>query len=235
MGFILYLDTVLIPFCLFLTLGYHAYLWQNVKQKPSTTQIGLDKLRRKTWFLDIKQGDDKKGMLAVQSLRNTLMATILTASIAILINLSLAALTNNTYNASHLFDTKIFGSQSGRIYALKYGSASLLLLVSFLCSSMALGYLIDANFLINACAADDQLSSNPSYTQNIFEQGFDLALIGNRVLCITFPMLLWMFGPLPVALSSVALVWGLYEFDFAASNMNVKIEKTQVSFENTDH
>ncbi|XWS09513.1 hypothetical protein CRYUN_Cryun40dG0091000 [Craigia yunnanensis] len=192
MGFILYLDTVLIPFSLFLTLGYHAYLWQSFKQKPSSTKIGLDKLRRKTWFQDIKQGDDKKGMLAVQSLRNTLMTTILTASIAILVNLSLAALTNNTYNVSHLVNTQIFGLQSGRIYALKYGSASLFLL----------------------------FSSDPAYTQNIIERGFGLALIGNRVLCITFPMLLWMFGPLPVALSSAALVWGLYELDFAAGNIN---------------
>ena len=165
------------------------------------------------------QGDDKKSILAVQSLRNTLMGSIFTASIAILVNLSLAALINNTLSVSHLFNTEIFGSQSGRIYALKYGSASLFLLVSFLCSSMALGYLIDANFLINA-SADVQFSSDPAYTHTIFERGFGLALIGNRVLCVTFPMLLWMFGPLPVALSSAALVWGLYELDFAAGNIN---------------
>ncbi|XVF37398.1 hypothetical protein REPUB_Repub20aG0004400 [Reevesia pubescens] len=221
MGFILFLDTVLIPFSLFLTLGYHAYLWQSIKQKPSTTKIGIDKLRRKSWFLDIKQGDDKKGMLAVQSLRNTLVATIFTASIAILVNLSLAALTNNAYNASHLFNSEILGSQSGKIYSLKYGSASVFVLVSFLCSSMALGFLIDANFLINACGGPDHdFSSDPGYTQTIFERGFGLALIGNRLLCITFPMLLWMFGPLPVALSSAALVWGLYELDFAPVKFN---------------
>ncbi|KAL4291552.1 hypothetical protein GQ457_14G002090 [Hibiscus cannabinus] len=221
MGFMLYLDTVLIPFSLFLTLGYHAYLWKTFKQRPSSTTIGLEKLRRKAWFRDIKQGDDKKGMLAVQSLRNTLMVTILAASIAILVNLALAAVTNNTYNASHLLiNSKIFGSQSDRMYAMKYGSASLFLLVSFLCSSMSVGFLIDANFLINAVSVDDddRFSYDPySYTQTIFERGFGLAFVGNRVLCVTFPMLLWMFGPCPVALSSAALVWGLYEFDFVSA------------------
>ncbi|KAE8663185.1 Lung seven transmembrane receptor family protein isoform 1 [Hibiscus syriacus] len=146
------------------------------------------------------------------------MVTILSASIAILVNLALEALTNNTYNASHLFDGEIFGSQSERIYALKYGLASLFLSVSFLCSSMAVGFLIDANFLINAVSDDDRFSSDPySYTQTIFERGFGLALVGNRVLCVTFPMLLWMFGPFPVVLSSAALVWGLYEFDFESA------------------
>ena len=164
------------------------------------------------------QGGDKKGMLAVQSLRNTLMATILTASIAILVNVALAALSNNAYRAAHLLNNPIFGSQSGRILALKFGSASLLLLLSFLCSSMSVGFLIDANFLINA--SGDFSSSSPGHTHAVFERGFTLALIGNRVLCITFPLLLWMLGPVLVALSSVGLVWALYELDFSGKLIN---------------
>lgn len=157
------------------------------------------------------QGDNKKGMLAVQSLRNTLMASVFTATITILITVALAALTNSAYKATHLFSNPIFGSQSGWMFPLKFGSASLLLLVSFLCSSMSIGYLIDATFLINSCCE----FSSPGYTQIIFERGFMLALIGNRVFCITFPLLLWMLGPVLVVLSSGALVWGLYEFDFS--------------------
>ncbi|KAL5738955.1 hypothetical protein ACOSQ2_028135 [Xanthoceras sorbifolium] len=222
MGVFLYLDTVLIPLSLFLMVGYHANLLHSFKNRPSCTSIGIDALKRKVWFLGLKEGgDNKTGMLAVQSLRNTIMATILTASIAILVNLALAALINNSYNGSYMFKTAIFGSQSGRIFALKYGTASLFLVVSFFCSSMALGYLIDANFLINSSSVGELItSSSPtpdaSYTQTIFERGFILALVGNRVLCMAFPLLLWMFGPLPVILSSVALLWGLYELDFVA-------------------
>ncbi|KAL9428604.1 hypothetical protein AB3S75_030565 [Citrus x aurantiifolia] len=211
-----YLDSVLISLSLFLMLGYHANLWHSFKTRPLHTSIGIDALRRKFWFQGIKEGDDKKGMLAVQSLRNTLMATILTAQIAILITLAMGALMNNAYKGSHIFNSAIFGSQSGRIFALKYGSASIFLLVSFFCSSVALGFLTDANFMVNACG-DDQFSYR-AHTQSIFERGFTLALIGNRSLCMSFPMLLWMFGPLPVALASVALVWGLYELDFAGKS-----------------
>lgn len=168
-------------------------------------------------------------MLAVQSLRNTLMATILTASIAILANVALAALLNNAYRASHLLNNPIFGLQSGGILALKFGSASLLLLLSFLCSSMSVGYLIDANFLINACG-DHELSSFAGHTHTIFERGFMLALIGNRVLCICFPLLLWMLGPVLMALSSVGLVWALYELDFS-----VKFIKAYKQSRSTGH
>uniref|UniRef100_A0A5B7C490 DUF599 domain-containing protein n=1 Tax=Davidia involucrata TaxID=16924 RepID=A0A5B7C490_DAVIN len=227
MAVILYLDTMLVPLSLFLTIGYHAYLWHSFKNKPTLTTIGMHALRRRVWLQGMEQGDDKKGMLAVQSLRNALMATILSATVAIFITVSLAAVANNTYNASHLFNRRFFGLQSGKILVLKYGSASLFLLVSFLCSSMSLGCLIDANFLINAASGthhhDHSSSSSsssscpgPGYTQTILERGFMLAVVGNRVLCITFPLLLWMFGPVPVAVSSVALIWRLYELDFAA-------------------
>ncbi|CAL5388985.1 unnamed protein product [Camellia sinensis] len=173
----------------------------------------MDTFMRRAWLQDMKQGDDKKSVLAVQSLRNTLMTTILTASIAITINLSLAVLANNTYKAGHLFTNRLFDSQAGAILVLKYGAASLFLLVSFLCSSISIGCLTDAIFLINA-SADHEFSS-PGYTQTILERGFLLAVVGSRVLCITFTLLLWMFGPVPVALSSVVLIWGLYELDFS--------------------
>ena len=142
------------------------------------------------------------------------MATSFTASITILLSVALAALINNSYKASetsHLFDNPIFGLQSGGMFAVKFGSASLILLLSFLCSSMSIGYLIDANFLINAAPE----FSSPEHTQIVFERGFMLAFIGSRLLCITFPLLLWLLGPALVALSSMALVWLMYEFDFS--------------------
>ncbi|KAM7264776.1 hypothetical protein ACFE04_002459 [Oxalis oulophora] len=214
MGLILYFDTILVPLSLFLMLGYHAYLWHCFKYKPLSTSIGLDASKRKSWFLLLDEDIDKKGMLAVQSLRNTLMTTILTGTIAILINISLAALTNNTYKASTLFNSRFFGPQSGIILALRYGSSSLLLLCSFMCCSLSIGFLIDANFLMNADYSSSSTPYNSNYTRTIFEKGFMLALFGNRMLCMAFPCLLWLFGPIPVGLSSLGLIWGLYELDF---------------------
>lgn len=161
------------------------------------------------WHMYV-QGDSGKAMLTVQSLRNTLMSTILTASITILINLGLAALSNNTYNASHLFSSGFFGSKSDEIFVLKYGSTSLCLVMSFLFSSMAIGFLIDANFLMNAYG--EFLSGG--YTETILERGFTLALVGSRVLCVAVPLMLWMLGPVPVLVASLLLVFVLHELDF---------------------
>ncbi|KAK7340058.1 hypothetical protein VNO77_20750 [Canavalia gladiata] len=205
-----YLDTILVPLSLFITVGYHGYLCYTIKNKPSRTSYGNNKLRRTTWGLNLNQGDNSKAMLTVQSMRNALMETILTASITILVNLGLAALSNNAYKASHLFSSGVFGSKSDKIFVLKYGLASICLVISFIFSSMAIGHLIDANFLMNSYG--EFLSGG--YTQTILERGFTLALVGNRVLCVALPLMLWMLGPVPVLLASLALVFVLHEFDF---------------------
>lgn len=216
MGGIVYVDSIIVPMSLFFTIGYHAYLWHNLKTKPSRTSIGINMLRRRAWLRELNQGDDKKGMLAVQSLRNSLMFAILTATVTIIVTLCLAALTNNAFNAASLFAAAadVFGSQSPRIMLLKYASASLFLLASFLCSSVAVGLLVDANFLINAIG---EFSPAAGYTEAVVERGFAMAVVGNRVLCIAFPLLLWLFGPLAAAVASLGLVWGLYQLDFVAS------------------
>lgn len=141
------------------------------------------------------------------------MTTILTATITVLVSLALAALSNNAYKASHLFSSEFFGSKSDKISILKYGSASICLLISFLCSYMAIGFLIDANFLMNSYGK----FLSGGYTQNILEKGYTLAFVGNRVFCVSIPLMLWMLGPVLVFLSSIALVCLLHELDFVSN------------------
>ncbi|XP_047336942.1 uncharacterized protein LOC124940464 [Impatiens glandulifera] len=217
---ILYLDTILVPLSLFLTIGYHAYLWGNFRRKPAITTVGLQTLRRRSWLHANYQGDDKKGMLAVQSLRNTLMGSILTATITILLTVSMAALMNNAYKGIHVLSgSSLFGSQSGGIAVVKYGAASMFLVGSFVFSSMAVSCLIDANYVINT--PPEKFSA--AYIETVFERGFILAVVGNRLLCVAFPLILWMFGPLPVLVVSIVMVWVLYGLDFViAFNFQIK-------------
>lgn len=53
-GVVLYMDTILVPISLFITIGYHAYLWHNLKNNPRLTTIGMNFLRRRLIFQDIQ-------------------------------------------------------------------------------------------------------------------------------------------------------------------------------------
>lgn len=55
MGEGIYLDTILVPLSLFITIVYHAFLCYTIKNKPSRTTYGIDKLRRTAWGLNVNQ------------------------------------------------------------------------------------------------------------------------------------------------------------------------------------
>ncbi|KAL5974809.1 hypothetical protein ACLOJK_031480 [Asimina triloba] len=139
------------------------------------------------------------------------MNATLFSSIGVLLNFSLAAQANNAYNAGQLLHEMLYGSPTGSIELLKWASASLFLLLGFLFNSMAAGNFSDAGFLV---FLPGDLS--PAGTvQSTIERGSLLASVGNRMLYITIPLLLWMLGPVLMVFASVALILFLYDLDFA--------------------
>lgn len=55
MGVAVYLDIILVPLSLFITIGYHVYLCHAIKNKPSRTTYGIDRLRRTAWGENLNQ------------------------------------------------------------------------------------------------------------------------------------------------------------------------------------
>ncbi|KAF3783926.1 hypothetical protein EJ110_NYTH31230 [Nymphaea thermarum] len=226
------LDILLVPPSVALIVGYHVVLWCILKTQPLRTRRGITATRRRTWALALTERlqsnltqkifnmfsvfvwfeqfqNGSRGMLGVQSLRNSLMAAILASTIAILTNSALAAMMNNIYNAHKLLHLSPFGSQADSIILLKYSLSSVFLLATFFCSSLGIGFLTEANFLINVT---EGVTAKTAHT--MLELGSELASVGNRVLFAAVPMLLWMFGPVSMAVSSVLLVCFFYDRDF---------------------
>ncbi|KAH0680808.1 hypothetical protein KY290_023001 [Solanum tuberosum] len=63
-----YLDTILVPLSLFITIGYHAYLWHHLKHKPSHTTIGMNMLKRRSWLRELNQARVESGFLVYDAL-----------------------------------------------------------------------------------------------------------------------------------------------------------------------
>ena len=72
--------------CLILVL-YHSHLFYQVRKAPLTTSFGLTNRLRRDWVQTIMEGN--KDILAVQTLRNWVMASSFLASAAILIGLGI--------------------------------------------------------------------------------------------------------------------------------------------------
>ncbi|CAA6661882.1 unnamed protein product [Spirodela intermedia] len=190
-----FLDLILVPLSISLTAGYHAYVYRSLSagRRRPLAAVKIAVLRR-AWFSTVVKDDSKKGMLGVQSLRNSLMVAILSATMAIVLNTALAALCNNALKAAALLrHARAFGGQSGTLLVHKYAVASLMLMLSFLCSSAASGCMIEGGFQVNGVAAGSG---------------------GEPVLLVSASMLTWLLGSVPLVVSSAALVLMLYQIDF---------------------
>ncbi|KAI3993672.1 hypothetical protein MKX01_002685 [Papaver californicum] len=206
---LLYLDRILVPLSIVLSIGYHVYLAYCFKNKPLVTTLGVNTIRRRNWAQTIiEDQNEKTGNLVIQSLRNSQMGSILGATVAILMILSLSAITNNAYDANDLLSNSYFGSQSIKTVLVKYCFEYSFLLFSFFCSSMAVICFVQLNFLLSVA------DFSPGYVQDMIERGCWFAFLGNRAFYVTVPLLLWILGPVPMMLSTLALVWVLHQLDF---------------------
>jgi len=78
----------IITFASALLLGlYHLHLYLTIKRKPEKTAVGMTNVMRQQWVETIMA--ERRDILAVQTLRNWVMASSLLASTAILIALGI--------------------------------------------------------------------------------------------------------------------------------------------------
>ncbi|XP_054788345.1 uncharacterized protein LOC129294182 [Prosopis cineraria] len=218
-----YLDVILVPSALLISIGYHFWLWHTVRTQPHRTTIGVNASVRRSWVQAMMEDNDKKNILAVQSLRNTIMGSTLMATTSVLLCTGLAAVISSTYSLKKPLNDDVYGAQGEFMVALKYVTLLTFFIFSFFCHSLSIRFINQVNILVNVPLQGDAVT--PSYIHHILEKGFILNTAGNRLFYVALPLLLWIFGPVLVFLCSLAMIPVLYNLDFlfSASPDNTKI------------
>lgn len=169
------------------------------------------------------QESEKKSVLAVQTLRNSIMGTTLMATTSILLCSALGALLSSTYSVKAPLQAmdSAAGDTSPLLLALKYVVLLLLFLFAFLCYSLSIRFINQVAFLINLVSLtqddvdrlDDGGGLSPEYVADLLEKSFLLNIIGNRIFYSALPLLLWIVGPVLVFLCSAVMLPILYNLD----------------------
>ncbi|GJP37705.1 hypothetical protein CLOM_g22134 [Closterium sp. NIES-68] len=217
----LILDVVLVPVGLAVLLLYNVVLYLRVQQNPMKTVIGVNHLNRRAWVYSIMKDVDKKSILAVQTLRNHIMASTLLATTAIILSSGIAAFITSAATAdvkASVFAVTL-GSREPAVVAVKFISIFLCFLFAFVCHVQSIRYTNHVNFLINIPMGPQAQGLSPDYVAAVLARGSNFYTIGTRALYCAFPLLLWLFGPIPMLLSSLLLVVMLYHFDTARGFM----------------
>ncbi|XP_051129875.1 uncharacterized protein LOC127250568 [Andrographis paniculata] len=209
-----YLDVILVPLGLAACLAYHLYLWHMVRTHPFSTIIGTNSRGRRFWVSAMIKENDKKNVLAVQTLRNTIMGCTLMATTSILLSSALAAVISSTYSVKKPLNDAVYGAHGEFMTALKYVTLLAFFLAAFLCYSLSIRFINQVNFLVNCPPESSGGIVTVDYVAELLEKGFALNTVGNRLFYTAVPLLLWIFGPVVVFLSAVTLVSVLYNLDF---------------------
>lgn len=218
------LDIVLVPSGLALITAYHIWLLVQLKRRPLSTVIGAAHANRRIWVRSVMKDSASSGMLAVQSLRNSIMACVLfastAASAAVVIATVLTSVRLDTIQKTLSF--MMVGSTSPDILLFKVFLLFLCFLVSFLCHTQANRFLSHVNFLISI-PIDPELAPGLSieYVQHMLARGDNFYSVGVRAFYFLLPLTLWLFGPIPMFLTSVVTVAVLGASDFSSEFLMV--------------
>lgn len=197
-----------------LLIVYHLYLIVRVRRQPLQTAIGITNHVREQWVRSIMQ--HQNDILAVQTMRNGVMAANFLASTAILISLGLlsVAFKPGLYQQiSHAMN--IMGARSEALWMFKIMLLTVLFFYAFFNFTLTIRYYNHAGFMINILENHDP-TVTPAVVAEVLNHGALHYTLGMRGFYLAVPVGLWMFGPLWMLSGAVIMVWVLNRLDRTA-------------------
>ncbi|KAH7839464.1 hypothetical protein Vadar_004499 [Vaccinium darrowii] len=211
------LDYTLVPAGLLMMVGYHIWLLYQVLNHPSTTVIGFHAINRRFWVSAMMQDSPKNGVLAVQTLRNNIMASTLLASMAIMLSSLIVVLMSNHGGYRGYPSEFVYGNTSDITLSTKYFSILVCFLVAFLFNVQSIRYYSHASLLINVPLKKNHQGQScyltTGYVGRTVNRGGYFWALGLRAFYFSFPLFLWIFGPIPAFVSCPVLILMLYFLD----------------------
>ncbi|XP_068643518.1 uncharacterized protein [Aristolochia californica] len=206
-----HLDFILVPLGLLIMSIYHLWLLGCIVRNPKGTVIGLNALARERWVKFMMTDPLKNGVLAVQTIRNNIMASTLLATTAITLS-SLIGVVVSSSKDSTTAALLIYGNTSPLASSIKYFTILVCFLVAFLFNVQSIRYYAHTSILISVAAPKD-LEGSLEYVVRSLNRGSFFWSLGLRSFYFSFPLFLWIFGPIPMFVCCCFMCLLLYFLD----------------------
>ncbi|MCB2168947.1 MAG: DUF599 domain-containing protein [Deltaproteobacteria bacterium] len=204
-------ETFLVVSTAVVFVAYHTHLIVKVRRHPLTTAVGITNHAREMWVKGIMK--DKRDILAVQTLRNQVMAATFLASTAILICLgsfSAAFRTDVFSEATHALN--LLGTRTETLWMFKLMVLGIVFFVAFFNFTLCIRYFNHVGFMINTFQENDSTVSAEAVT-TVLNHGALHYTIGMRGFYLSVPLALWLFGPIWMLAGGLLLLAVLYRLD----------------------
>lgn len=203
-------------FCILLYAAYHVFLYYRFRKNPLSTTVGHNHAARKLWCQMVMK--ERRDILAVQTIRNTLMSSSLLASTSLTLSAVVAAYLVNTVQSTGLAGLDVLASSYLKPIH-KFFAVILCFACSFYCYMQSVRASNHASYMITLNTDEEELYG-PESVYLIIRRGADFHTIGTRMFYLAFLMVLWIFGPIPVLVATILLVWHLWYLDGTSYSKN---------------
>ncbi|RZI40771.1 DUF599 domain-containing protein [Herbaspirillum sp. HC18] len=207
------LDTVAFGISALLIAVYYIFLAARIRRDPSFTIQAVNQKARTLW-VGAMMRDPRRDILAVQTLRNFVMAATFKASSAILLIMGTLTLSSQAESLSRNWHVlNVAGSLAPALWIIKVICLLTALIVAFFAFSMTIRVLNHVVFMISLPQPEAQGALAPEMVAQRLNQAGSFYTIGMRAYFVTVPLVFWLFGPVFLVLATIGLVVVLYFVD----------------------
>lgn len=198
-----YLDYVLVPVGVGALLSYQVWILWKVYTRPMLSSHGTLAKLRKLWVEAVMNRND---LLAIQTLRNIIMSAGIFISTSIALTSAVGAIALKSISNDLPHEEVLLGSQQNVITTVKLLSILICFLFSFFCYTQSLRYASHCCYLTSLPASNhDPELVNPSCVYKVLERSHIFFALGHQGYYTALPFIFWLFGPIPMIVSSVLL------------------------------
>jgi uncharacterized membrane protein len=207
-------DAVALAISVGLVGAYYLYLWSRLRRDPAFTVHAVNSAARAGWATTMMSARGQE-ILAIQTLRNSVMSASFMASTAILLMVATLTLTGSQDHAAGLWHVLGASGASGEVTAV----IKLMLLLAdfftaFFSFSMAVRFFNHVGYMITASGGLPG-AVRPARVVAYLNRAGNCYAFGTRAFFFCVPLMLWTFGPSFLVAGTAALLLALYPFDRA--------------------
>ncbi|WP_411727060.1 DUF599 domain-containing protein [Methyloglobulus sp.] len=200
-----------------LILTYYLYLGRRTRRIPDSCVHAHNARIREQW-VDMVMNSGKMDILAIQTIRNSVIAANFMASTAVLLiigTLNISEKIGQWALARHPLG--IDGATSGVLWQIKLGLLLLVFAIAFHFFSMAIRYFNHVGYMINL-PGDTSKDRRPYHqTCAYLNKAGSYYRFGTRAFFFGLPIIMWFFGPYFLVLATLGLTGGLAILDWTPS------------------
>lgn len=195
-------------------ISYQLYLrWRDQRDPTASALYGMNAARA-AWVEGVMR--ESRDILAVQTLRNSTMASTFMASTAILLIVGVLTLSAQGEKMSGTWHAlNVLGRHSADIWLFKLLVMLFDLLFAFFSFCLSIRMYHHIGYQINTPPDLRREVTQPAHVGAELNRAAIFYRLGMRAYYFTVPLLFWLFGPLLMVLATMLVVFFLYHLDRA--------------------